>query len=210
VRALDLSGDAWLAATTLGLLTSRDQGATWQGGLVMGSPDYIALAAHGAQMAAARTDGVVLSTDGGLTWSPLGVPTMLTLIRAVAFSADGTLWLGAREGVYFTRDRGKTWLWFERLPFRDVDDLVYDARSGRVLVSSRSSDQIYAIDPGSMAWKWWQTGYHVSLVRVAGDRLAVASVFDGVLAEPAAQASIPPVEQPKAAVPADASTTAQK
>jgi len=31
VYALDLSGEAWLASTSSGLLTSRDQGASWQG-----------------------------------------------------------------------------------------------------------------------------------------------------------------------------------
>jgi hypothetical protein len=27
------------------------------------------------------------------------------------FLRGWNLWLGAREGVYFTRDLGKTWLW---------------------------------------------------------------------------------------------------
>ena len=36
VNALDVSGDVWVAATNYGLLTSHDQGATWQGGPVMG------------------------------------------------------------------------------------------------------------------------------------------------------------------------------
>ena len=78
-------------------------------------------------MAAARADSVVMSRMPGKTWWPMGVPTMLTRIHGVAFSPDGTLWLGAREGVYYTRDMGKTWLWIHRLPFRDVDDLSYDA-----------------------------------------------------------------------------------
>jgi hypothetical protein len=88
--------------------------------------------------------------------------------------------------VYFTRDTGKTWLWIERLPFRDVDDLFYDAAQGKVLVSSRTSDQVFAIDPKSLAWKWWQTGYRIALIRSAGDRLLAASLYDGVLVEPRA------------------------
>ena len=43
VNALDVSGDIWLAATSLGLLTSRDQGASWQGGPVLGVGDYISV-----------------------------------------------------------------------------------------------------------------------------------------------------------------------
>jgi photosystem II stability/assembly factor-like uncharacterized protein len=186
VNALDLSGDAWLASTTGGLFTSKDQGATWQGGPVMGSGDYLSVSSHGSFMAAARSNGVVVSTDAGLTWMPMRIPTMLTRIHRVAFSADGTLWLGAREGVYFTRDKGQSWLWIERLPFRDVDDLYFDASQGKVLASSRTSDQIYSIDPKSLAWTWRQTGYRIGLIRAAGDRMLAASLYDGVLVEPQA------------------------
>jgi photosystem II stability/assembly factor-like uncharacterized protein len=187
VNALDVSQDVWLAATAIGLLTSKDQGATWQGGPVMGAGDYLSVAVHGETMAAARADGVVLSTDSGQTWMPMQIPTMLTRIHRIAFSADGTLWLGAREGIYFTRDQGKTWLWIERLPFRDVDDLTYDPGMGKVLASSRSSDLVYAIDPKTLSWKWWQTGYRIALVCAAGERLLAASLYDGVLVQPQAQ-----------------------
>jgi len=186
VNALDLSGDAWLASTKIGLLTSKDQGASWQGGMVMDSGDYLSVAALGSTMVAARSDGVVISSNAGAFWMPMQIPSMLTRIHRVAFSPDGTLWLGAREGVYFTQDKGKSWLWIERLPFRDVDDLTYDTRLKRVLVSSRSSDQIYAIDPKTMTWKWWQTGYRIGLVRAAGDRMVAASLYNGVLVEPEA------------------------
>jgi photosystem II stability/assembly factor-like uncharacterized protein len=186
VYALDLSSDAWLASTTGGLFTSRDQGATWQGGPVMDSGEYLSVAAHGSLMAAARRDEVVLSMDAGQTWEPMGIPAMLTRIHCTAFSADGTLWLGAREGVYFTRDLGKTWFWVNRFPLSDVDDLYYDAHLGKVLVSSRLSDQVYAVDPKSLEWKWAQTGYRIHLVRAAGERLLAASLYDGVLIEPRA------------------------
>jgi photosystem II stability/assembly factor-like uncharacterized protein len=184
VFALDLSGDVWLASTTGGLLTSHDQGATWQGGPVMGSTEYPALAAHGKTLVAASNDGLVLSSDAGITWDPVGVPKMLTRIHHVAFSADGTLWLGAREGVYFTRDKGKSWMWIQRLPFSDVDDVYFDDRLGKVLVSSQNSDFVYAINPQTMDWSWWRTGYRLSLIRAAGGRLLAASLYDGVLVEP--------------------------
>jgi len=183
VNALDVSGDVWLAATSLGLLTSRDQGASWQTSTSVGMGEYLSVSVHGDLMAAARADGAVLSKDGGATWWPMGIPTMLTRIHRVVFSPDGTLWLGAREGVYFSHDQGTTWLWIERLPFRDVDDLEYDAALRRVLVSSRSNDQVYAIDPKTMTWKWWRTGYRIAQIRAAGERLVAASLDDGVLVE---------------------------
>jgi len=195
VTAIDLSTDVWLVSTMGGLYTSVDKAATWQGGPVMGTGVYLSVAARGRTLAAARPDGVVVSQDAGLTWMPMSIPSMLTRIHRVAFSADGTLWLGAREGVYFTRDMGKTWLWIERLPFRDVDDLYYDAERKQMLATSRSSDQIYMIDPKTLAWQWAQTGYRIALIRTAGERLIAASVFDGVLVEAEATAPDASVKQ---------------
>jgi photosystem II stability/assembly factor-like uncharacterized protein len=184
VNALDLSGNVWLAGTALGLLTSRDHGATWQGGPVLGSGEFLSVAVHGDLMAAARNDGVVLSRDAGRTWWPMSLPTMLTHIHRLLFAPDGTLWLGAREGVYFTPDTGKTWLWIARLPFRDVDDLQYDSARKRVLASSRASDQVFSIDPKTMTWKLWQSGFRLQLIRLAGNRLLAASLDDGILQGP--------------------------
>jgi photosystem II stability/assembly factor-like uncharacterized protein len=186
VNALDVSGDVWLAASTLGLLTSRDQGASWQGGPVLGMGEYISVASRAEVMAAARVNGVVVSHDGGDSWWPIGLPTMITRVRRILFDSTGTLWLAAREGVFFSKDDGKTWLWIGRLPFRDIDDVSYDAAQHRVLVSSRGSDQIFSIEPKSMTWKLWHSGYRMELIRVAGDRLVAASLDDGVLLGPVA------------------------
>jgi photosystem II stability/assembly factor-like uncharacterized protein len=184
VYAIDLSGDAWLAATSGGLFTSKDKGASWQGGPAIGVVDYVSVAAHGPVMIAARSKAVAISNDAGQTWWPLGIPTVLTRIQRVAFSSDGAIWVGAREGVYFTRDKGKTWMWVHRLPMVGVDELYYDPRLDRILVSSRASDVVYSIDIKSLTWKWMQTGYSLAAVRVAGERLLAVSLDDGVLAEP--------------------------
>jgi photosystem II stability/assembly factor-like uncharacterized protein len=184
VNAVDVSGDTWLASTSIGILTSNDHGASWQGGTVENSADYISVAAHGATLVGARSEGLVLSNDGGSTWVRMSVPAMLSRIHRIAFSSDGTLWLAAREGVFFTQDEGERWMWLERMPFRDVDDLFYDAGLGKVLVSSRATDWIYAIDPKALTWKWWRTGYRNGLVRAAGGRLVVASLDNGVLVGP--------------------------
>jgi photosystem II stability/assembly factor-like uncharacterized protein len=198
VNAIDVSGDAWVAATNYGILTSRDQGATWQGGPVMGQGNYLSVTAHGSQMVAARDDSVVISHDAGQSWWPMGLPTMLTHIHRVAFSPDGVLWLGAREGVYFTRNLGKTWMWIQRLPFNDIDDLSYDPASKRILASSRISDQIYAIDPKTMTWVFWQTNYRIALIRAADGHLVAASLNDGVLLGP----KVPPAPAPPPDAPA--------
>ncbi|HEX2919417.1 MAG TPA: transcriptional regulator [Edaphobacter sp.] len=183
VYALDLSGASWAAATSGGLFTSKDNGATWQGGPVMGIGDYTSITSHGGMFAASRSNGIVLSNDAGQTWWPMGIPTAITRIYRVAFSADGTLWIGSREGVYFTRDKGKTWMWVHRLPLVDVSDLYYAAPQNKILVSSRGSDFIYSIDATTLGWTWRQTGFRLFLVRAAGDRLLAASLDEGVIAD---------------------------
>ena len=184
VFALDASSDTWLATTSGGIYTSKDKGATWQGGPVMGVTGYLSVAAQGDWMAAARPDAIVVSHDAGKSWWPLGIPTVLTRIHRIAISKDGTIWIGAREGVYFSRDKGKNWMWVHRLPIVDIDDLYFDAKLDKVLVSSRGSDFVYAIDSKTLDWKWWQTGYRLSAVRAANGHILAASLDDGVLVEP--------------------------
>jgi photosystem II stability/assembly factor-like uncharacterized protein len=184
VTALDASGDVWLASTTLGLFTSKDKGKSWQGGPAMAAVDYQSVAVHDGILVASRPEGLVESTDQGQTWMPINAPQMISRIHRIAFTPDGTLWVGAREGVFFTPDLGKSWKWLQRLPFRDVDDLSYDAAIHKVLVSSTRSDQIFAIDPKNITWTWWQAGYDIALIRAAGNRLVAASVDDGVVVEP--------------------------
>jgi photosystem II stability/assembly factor-like uncharacterized protein len=183
VSALDVSQDVWVAATASGLYTSHDQGTGWQGGPAAGMSDFRTVAAHGASMAAAFGAVLVVSDDAGQTWMPVAVPVKVTHVYRVAFSADGVLWMGTRQGVYFSRDEGRTWMWLERLPLVDVSGLSYDARQGRILASSHGSDFIYAIDAKSLSWTWQRTGFPIFLVRQGSDGLLAASLTDGVLAE---------------------------
>ena len=184
VFALDLSGTAWLASTTAGLLTSHDHGMTWQGGPVLGSNEYLSVAAHGSNFIATKRNGAVMSTDAGATWSASPVPATLTRVDRAVFSADGTAWLGGREGVFVSKDDGQSWQWIQRLPFKDVNDLYFDPSQGKVLVSSRTSDFVYAIDPSDLKWTWNRIGWKVYLIRSAGGRLLAASLYDGVLVPP--------------------------
>lgn len=191
VYALDATGDVWVAATADGLFTSHDQGASWQGGPVADSVEFHALAVHGSTIAASRLNGVVLSTDSGRTWTPLVLPDKVSQVYRVVFDKDGTLWIGAREGLYFLHHNSTTWMWLARLPLVNVSGLSYDARQNLLLASSRGADFIYLVNPRTLTWTWQRTGYPLYLVRPAGDRLLAASLADGILAShPPAQAQV--------------------
>ena len=191
VNALDVSSKVWAAATSYGVLTSRDQGATWQGGPVMGQGDFLSVAVHGNEIAAVRSDRAALSHDAGQSWWPMSMPIQLKHLHQAIFLPDGSLWLAGREGVYFTRDLGQSWFWVDRLPLGDIGDLSYDTAARRILVSSRASGQIYAIDPKTMTWAFWQSDYRIALIRAAGGHLVAASLSNGVLTGP----TVPPAPE---------------
>ena len=192
VAAFDLSSDVWLVATAEGIFTSKDQGTTWQGGLVLGSAAYHSVAVYDGHMLAARREGVVFSTDSGTTWNPMRLPSKVKDIRKVAFSKEGELWVGAGDGVYFSRDKGETWFWLEKVPVRDVGDLAFDPRTGRMLVSSRSSQVLYSVDPASLTFTGTTTGFKLFMARSAGGVRFAASLQDGVLIESESVATAQP------------------
>src|SRR6202044_4084865 len=78
VNALDVSGDVWVAATSYGIVTSRDQGASWQGGPVMGEGDYLSVTVKGDTMVAAPARGGGGLKDGGQKWGAGGFAAGLT------------------------------------------------------------------------------------------------------------------------------------
>ena len=201
VASFDLSGDVWIAATTEGVFTSADKGMTWQGGLVMGSSAWHSVAAWDGELLAARREGAVMTKDGGKTWNPVRVPSKVKDIRRIAFSKKGELWVGAADGVYFSRDfstnGGDSWFWLEKVPVRDVGDLAFDEQTGTMLVSSRSSQVLYAVDPATLSFTGVGTGFRLFLARSAGGVRFATSLQDGVLVEPAA-ATVAVAEKPAA------------
>ncbi|MGB6133778.1 MAG: transcriptional regulator [Acidobacteriaceae bacterium] len=193
VTALAVSAGTWFAATPQGVFRSADGGQSWQGpvlgdpnaGFFSGVGDYVAITSSGSAVYAARRNGIVTSVDGGVQWEPVIFPSGLTAVEAMAASPDGTLWAGGREGLFFTTDRGRTWTKLSRLPLVAINSLAWDPSMRRVIVTSRESTVIFAIDPRDRTWKWWNAGWNVHSVAWSGGRLMAASLFSGIVAQPA-------------------------
>ena len=200
VTALTAAGDAWYAATAQGVFRSSDDGASWQGpvlgdpnqGFFSGTGDYVAMATQGNTVYAARQNGIMMSADGGVTWQPVIFPSGLSDAATLAATPEGTLWVGGREGVFTTADQGRTWKKLSRLPLVAINDLEWDAKMGRMIVTSEESTVIFAVDPQSMTWKWWNAGWPVHSVTWTGGRLMAASRFSGVVAQPEMEAAAAP------------------
>jgi photosystem II stability/assembly factor-like uncharacterized protein len=185
VNDLSVNGPVWFAATADGIYRSVTQGATWTGP-VLSEPDYRFVDAQGAIVFAARRDDLRLSEDSGMTWTSIALPAKLTSVRALTTSPNGTLWLGGREGTFYSDDHGRTWQAMSSLPIANISNIDYDPGLKRVVVTSGSSTLIFAIDPADKNWKWWDTGWNVRMVHSMAGRLVGASLYDGVVVEPAA------------------------
>jgi photosystem II stability/assembly factor-like uncharacterized protein len=126
------------------------------------SPDY---AADGVLYAGTVT-GVHTSTNGGATWQASG-PRMATPIQgrdidpgalvaiSPAYGADGTVFAGTDNGVFVTRDAGRSWTEVTAAPLTASSDIKAVAISPdyrndwTVLVSTREDGLLRSTDGGT-------------------------------------------------------------
>ena len=184
VSAVDASGIIWYAATSSGIYASADQGISWVGGPVLGKTEFRTVAAVGPVVVAAQRTTLSLSQDGGKNWQPLVMPQKLTWLHAITMAPDGGLWLGGREGVFYSEDHGQSWTEMSTLPISDINGLSYDPDLKRIIVTSWASSWILAVDPADRTWKFWDAGWRVHNVRSSGGRLLAATLYNGVVIEP--------------------------
>jgi photosystem II stability/assembly factor-like uncharacterized protein len=184
VSDLDVSGGTWYAATVNGIYSSDDQGATWMGGPVLGQKEYRAVVSAGPMVVASQRTALAVSQDGGKSWQPLAMPSKLNWLQSTAIAGDGSLWLGGRQGVFYSEDHGRTWNEMSTLPISDISGLSYDSDLKRVVITSWSSSWVLGIDPANRTYKFWDTGWRVRHVRSSGGRLLAATSYNGVVLEP--------------------------
>jgi photosystem II stability/assembly factor-like uncharacterized protein len=196
VAALAAGGDTWFAATAQGIFRSTDRGSSWTAVLTPDpakaeteTRDYRTIAADGKQVFIGRRSGVIASQDNGATWQPIPLPAGLTALSSLTLTPDGTLWAGGREGVFYSQDRGRSWTVLKRLPVVAVNRLTWDASSNRLIVTCDVGTVIYSVDPHDQSWTWWNTGWMVRSVASLNGRLAAASLYSGVVVQPAAETS---------------------
>lgn len=183
VNALSVQGPVWYVATSHGVYRSMTQGATWSGP-ILNDGDYRLIDYRNGAVYAAQLDGLQLSWDGGLHWKPVNLPIGLSPIDALATTPSGALWVGGRQGAFYSDDHGKTWHALGNLPVREIDSIRYDSGLQRIVLTSRDSDVVFAINPDNQTWNWWDAGWRVRMVHSMNGRLVAASLYDGVVVEP--------------------------
>jgi len=180
-----VTGDTMFAATSKGVLCSLTRGTTWT--LVASIPvdEWRFVATSNSIVAAASLHALQLSVDAGKTWHELTLPTGGRQLSALAIDGDGTLWIGDRDSVYYSTNRGVSWQTLKGLFARNVNNIFYDAAANRVLVTTEGPETMaFAVALPSMKVSWWDTGWNLRFMRPVGDYLVAATLFDGIVVQP--------------------------
>jgi photosystem II stability/assembly factor-like uncharacterized protein len=185
VNAIARAGDTLYAATSEGILRSVTAGESWK--LVVGpeKQDWSFVATAKSLVVAATLRSAMFSPDGGQRWEPVSLPATLEQLAAVAVDDAGGLWVAGREGVFVSQDGGATWQSLKNLTVGDVNSLFYDEPSQQMLITANNKNMIaFAVHLPDRTVHYWNTGWHLRLVRPVGDHLVGATLFDGIVVQP--------------------------
>lgn len=132
----------------MGIYVSNDSGATWSpvGGEQVADTAVIALAVHPTDAnvvyASLPTAGVLLTTDGGQTWTPsdAGLPSIPVISLAINPSSPKVVFAGVAGGsVYKSTDGGLSWM-------QSSAGLDPNARITSIAIDPNSTQVVYVAD----------------------------------------------------------------
>ena len=189
VYALARGDDLLYAATSHGLLTSVDSGMSWRRLIMTGSTvmpaDWRYLCAYHGGLAVADPTQIAVSFDNGRNWKHPLLPRALTGVLSVALDDNGGIWVGGREGLFFSTDQGDHWSTVPNFSVNNINSLFYDAAGRRMLATAgNSSTMTFAVNTQTKSYTLWETEWNLRFVRPLGDHLIGATLFDGMVLQP--------------------------
>ena len=183
--AIVTAGDMSYAATSQGLLVSGNAGQSWK--LVSGLEPvpYQYVACEGPLLAVATLRSLLRSTDAGGTWTTVTLPEGLTQITAMTVDDANGIWVGGREGVWFSKDAGASWTTIKNLFVQDASNLFYDRKTRKVYIAADGSTRLaFVVQEPDLTVQFWDTGWNLRFVRPMGDHMVGATLFDGMVVQP--------------------------
>ncbi len=186
VAEVRASGSRWYAATTNGLFRSLDGGHSWTGGPVIGFKDFVAVDEIDDAVLAASPAAVLLSHDGGTTWSELKLPRYVSRVINAALGPNSEVWIITHIGAFRSKDAGQTWEHaMAGQPLTNISFVRYDFPNKRLLAVANSRSQIYESKDGGESWQLTANSHwSIRNVAVTHGRVLAVTDFNGVLAEP--------------------------
>jgi photosystem II stability/assembly factor-like uncharacterized protein len=194
VNDLTFTSAAWYAATSTGVLVSRDRGTSWKSA---GKDEFVK---QGAQSLDASADGshiwavaqrnLIYSADAGAHWDAKELAFASAGNLRVHRLDDANLLITSNSGLYVSKDAGREW------NRADIRDLQFQdaAGSGNALVVSLQRHGLLASFDAGKSWQRVNSplaeGYF-PVVRTRRDgALVAASATEGLLAyEPDARSA---------------------
>jgi photosystem II stability/assembly factor-like uncharacterized protein len=172
------------AGTSEGLLRSEDDGIAWSPVTSLHLAEVRFVAVEKKVILAAGLKLMSLSVNGGATWSPVALPADLTQISAVAVDGQKNLWVGGREGVFYSTDNGMSWKLVRNLETPQVDGIFFDRYGNRILLTTSDSTMVFAVQLPDHTVRYWDTGWKLRFARPMGDHLLAGTLYDGVVIQP--------------------------
>jgi photosystem II stability/assembly factor-like uncharacterized protein len=184
VYSLVPADGAIYAGTSMGLMQGDGEGRVWQPvkNLPITNARYIA--AQGPMIFVASLKALSLSSDGGHTWAVIPAPPELTQIAAVAVDELKTLWVGGRQGLYYSIDSGVTWKQLQNMYMQQVDGVYFDQKLDRILVTTAESPILFIAQLPDYRVSYWDTGWKLRFARPVGNHLLGATLYDGMVVQP--------------------------
>ncbi len=170
---LDATNQLWLSTP---LQTGLDPSWTPLAGSASSS-EIVSMAANtaysstasGAVLLESTGNGVLRSTDGGLTWAPVVLPPISgpvnNLVFGSAVQAFGTFGSAGSVSVVSSGDGGQTWQPMGTLPVATVLQLLPDPTSGSVLYAATSAGVWVSGDEGL---QWMPLGNGLPQAMISG------------------------------------------
>lgn len=178
-------GDLVFAATSQGLLESASSGVKWKlaSSNLPDSCEFVA--AQQNTVAAASLVALAVSSDGGKTWHAAALPKPQMQVSALAIDGRGAIWVGDRDGVYSSLDKGATWQPLDDPYIRKVNSIYFDAGADRILVTTgEPSTKLFSVGVATGHISDVDTGWNLRFVRPVGNYLIGATLFDGIVVQP--------------------------
>jgi photosystem II stability/assembly factor-like uncharacterized protein len=185
VNDMAFGKDTWFAATAGGVLSSKDQGATWKAAskepLVRKPAQSVEVSTDGNQVWAIAERNIVYSGNKGENWDAKELAFASAGNLKLHRMDDSTLFITSNMGLYASHDSGRNW------NRQEVRDLSFQsaAGSGNALVVSLQKRGLIASFDGGKTWQHMDDQLSQGYFPVVGTRrdgsVVAVSATEGIL-----------------------------